>query len=143
MKKEPLRADDIFFKLAKWLTFPALIFGIWFSYYGYRYTGELTACAFAQTTGLPCPGCGGTRAVILLFHGKLWLSLYFHPAVPAFVVMYVHFVVLYLLRKYRPQLKTYRKEIPVQIYAYVYIGIVIAQWIAKLIYIYCHYRYMT
>lgn len=141
MDKELLRADDIFFKLVKWLTVPALLFGIWFSYYGYRYTSDLTACSFAQTTGLPCPGCGGTRAVILLFHGKLWLSLYFHPAVIAFVLMYVHFVVLYLLRKCRTGRKTYRKEIPVQIYAYVFVGIVIAQWIVKLVYI--HYRYIA
>lgn len=141
MDKELLRADDIFFKLVKWLTVPALLFGIWFSYYGYQYTGDLTACSFAQTTGLPCPGCGGTRAVILLFHGKLWLSLYFHPAVIAFVLLYVHFVALYLLRKYRIGRKTYRKEIPVQIYAYVFVGIVIAQWIMKLVYI--HYRYIA
>lgn len=141
MDKELLRADDIFFKLVKWLTVPALLFGIWFSYYGYRCTGDLTACSFAQTTGLPCPGCGGTRAVILLFHGKLWLSLYFHPAVIAFVLLYVHFAALYLLRKYCTGRKTYRKEIPVQIYAYVFVGIVIAQWIVKLVYI--HYRYIA
>ena len=29
-----------------------------------------------------CPGCGGTRAVIALFHGQLLRSFYYHPAVP-------------------------------------------------------------
>lgn len=139
MNRESLRVDDIFFKMAKWMTIPGLIFGIWFSYYGYPFISELTSCSFARTTGLPCPGCGGTRAVILLFHGKIWLSFCFHPAVLAFVVMYVHFVILYILRHARTVGKNFRKEIPVQIYAYIFAGIVIVQWIFKLIWIYFNY----
>lgn len=39
-------------------------------------------CVFHYVTGLYCPGCGGTRAVLALMHGKLWRSFGFHPVVP-------------------------------------------------------------
>ncbi|MCC7369613.1 MAG: DUF2752 domain-containing protein [Chloroflexi bacterium] len=36
-------------------------------------------CIFKLMSGLPCPGCGLTRAVVLLMHGDLTGSLYYHP----------------------------------------------------------------
>lgn len=36
-------------------------------------------CIFKAMTGLPCPGCGMTRAFLRLFHGDLEGALYFHP----------------------------------------------------------------
>ncbi|BDI32962.1 hypothetical protein CCAX7_50130 [Capsulimonas corticalis] len=36
-------------------------------------------CPFYQLTGLPCPGCGLTRAFVLLSHGDWRQSLAFHP----------------------------------------------------------------
>lgn len=38
-----------------------------------------TVCWFRLTTGIPCPGCGLTRAVALLLHGRLLASLAMHP----------------------------------------------------------------
>lgn len=38
-----------------------------------------TVCSFRLMTGLPCPGCGLTRAVALLMHGQLGASLAMHP----------------------------------------------------------------
>jgi len=38
-----------------------------------------TLCWFRLTTGIPCPGCGLTRAVTLLMHGRLGASLAMHP----------------------------------------------------------------
>jgi len=35
-------------------------------------------CIFRSTTGLPCPGCGLTRAFVSAAHGNLALSLHFH-----------------------------------------------------------------
>ena len=33
---------------------------------------NLPPCLFHRLTGLYCPGCGGTRAVRLLFTGHIW-----------------------------------------------------------------------
>lgn len=40
-------------------------------------------CAMAQTLGIPCPGCGMTRAMLMLGRGDVVGSLRMHPmAVP-------------------------------------------------------------
>jgi hypothetical protein len=36
-------------------------------------------CIFKLMSGLPCPGCGLTRSVVLLMHGDVAGSLYYHP----------------------------------------------------------------
>lgn len=36
-------------------------------------------CAFYASTGLPCPGCGLTRSVMALLHGRLQESFLLHP----------------------------------------------------------------
>ena len=38
-------------------------------------------CMFHLLTGLYCPGCGGTRAVWFLLHGKIGTSIRYHPLV--------------------------------------------------------------
>ncbi len=38
-------------------------------------------CLFHRLTGLYCPGCGGTRAVLLLLHGHPLRSFVYHPFV--------------------------------------------------------------
>ena len=36
-------------------------------------------CPFKTITGIPCPGCGGIRAVQSLFKGEIWIALYTNP----------------------------------------------------------------
>jgi hypothetical protein len=44
----------------------------------------LVRCSFAQVFHIPCPGCGMTRAGLLLLHGHWWESLRMNPlTVPA------------------------------------------------------------
>lgn len=43
-----------------------------------------SVCAFKAITGIPCPGCGLTRAMAALARGELILSLHFHPFAPLF-----------------------------------------------------------
>jgi len=38
-----------------------------------------TVCPFYLLTGLPCPGCGLTRAFVCLGHGQVVQSLHWHP----------------------------------------------------------------
>ena len=49
-------------------------------------------CLFHELTGLYCPGCGGTRAVWALLHGKFWLSFCYHPLVLYAAVSAVIFI---------------------------------------------------
>ncbi len=45
-------------------------------------------CIFYSLTGLYCPGCGGTRAVLELWHGQIFRSFYYHPIVLYTVCLY-------------------------------------------------------
>ena len=45
----------------------------------------LPGCLFRAATGLPCPGCGMTRAVLLLLQLRFDAALAAHPAAPAVV----------------------------------------------------------
>jgi hypothetical protein len=36
-------------------------------------------CPFYRLTGLPCPGCGLTRAFVCISHGQFAQSLHWHP----------------------------------------------------------------
>lgn len=44
---------------------------------------ELPLCPTATVFGVPCPGCGLTRATLRLFHGDLGGALALHPLAPA------------------------------------------------------------
>jgi len=43
-------------------------------------------CPFARVLGFPCPGCGLTRATLLLFRGEWRESIAFHAFAPLFLV---------------------------------------------------------
>lgn len=42
---------------------------------------SISECAFYKMTGIPCPSCGGTRALINFFQGHWLKSIYYHAAV--------------------------------------------------------------
>lgn len=44
-------------------------------------------CWFYRFTGLPCAGCGLTRSVVLLVHGRFGSALAMHPFGPIVVAM--------------------------------------------------------
>ena len=45
--------------------------------------GLPTLCPFRLVFGVPCPGCGITRALCLCAHGRFWEAVtVYHPVVP-------------------------------------------------------------
>jgi len=46
----------------------------------------LIPCLFLKFTGIPCPGCGGQRALIQLIKGNLSEAFEFYPAIFPLVI---------------------------------------------------------
>ena len=62
-------------------------------------------CPFFLATGLPCPGCGLTRAFVCISHGHFAESLHWHPigllVYASFVWLWAYYG-LFALRRQRP-----------------------------------------
>src|SRR3954452_20492508 len=56
-------------------------------------------CPFFRLTGIPCPGCGLSRAVTLLIKGDLAGSLRFHAFAPFFLFAGIVLILSLLLPK--------------------------------------------
>ena len=76
-----VRADTVFYRIGKAAWIPFIAFGFWFAGYGYEEYGGYLACSLKRISGIPCPGCGGTRAFYYLFSGEIGKSFFHHPAV--------------------------------------------------------------
>ena len=57
------------------------------------------ACMWDKVFGIYCPGCGGTRAVEALFHGKFLTAAWYHPAFVYGAGIYCIFMFSHLLKK--------------------------------------------
>ena len=57
---------------------------------------EIGFCVFKKVTGLPCPSCGGTRAVLLLLQGKLIQSILLNP-IGCLILIYLLVAPIWLL----------------------------------------------
>lgn len=126
------RADTFFYQLGKLFWLPFCAAGFWFARSGYERYGALTQCAIRRRCGLPCPGCGGTRAFYYLFQGAFLRSLTLNPAVIFGVLAYFHFMALYFYRKHISG-NLAEKEIHIPYYLYAAIIVILTQWVIKLI----------
>jgi hypothetical protein len=66
---------------------------------------DFPLCPLASTLGIPCPGCGLTRATLALMHGDVNAALHFHPLVWLLSPLFIGFVgaaVLELVRAPAP-----------------------------------------
>ena len=57
------------------------------------------ACPIYTHTGYYCFGCGGTRAFRALLGGRLWESLWYHPAVCLGGIWYGAFLLSHLMQR--------------------------------------------
>lgn len=52
---------------------------VWLFYSFSRMNEGVTLCLFKRVTGIPCPACGSTRAIMELIRGNLLTSLTTNP----------------------------------------------------------------
>lgn len=52
---------------------------------------DFPLCPVASTFGIPCPGCGLTRATLALLHGDVHTALHLHPLVWLLAPLFVAF----------------------------------------------------
>lgn len=86
-------------------------------------------CSFHSVTGFYCPGCGGTRAVHALLHGRILESLRYHPFVLYFAVGYVVYMLSHLLDIMSKGRVKGLSFCPY--YWYVAVGLLLGQWVLK------------
>ena len=136
-KHQKLRADRVFYQIGKVFWIPFCLVGVWFAHGGYERYGELTACGIRRLCGLPCPGCGGTRAFYYLFLGNFKESFLLNPTVIYGVLAYLHFMLLSFKRKHFDSRNgkgtISQREIHIQYYMYIAIMVILAQWAVKII----------
>jgi len=63
--------------------------------------GSYGGCPFLILTGLPCPGCGGLRAVNLLTHGQIGAALSSNLIAVAIVMVVAATWLVWLVRRAR------------------------------------------
>lgn len=87
-------------------------------------------CVFHALLKLYCPGCGGTRAVLALFHGRFLASFLCHPLVPYTAVVCGWFMISQTIeRASRHRIKIamrYR-----DVYLWIALALVAVNFIAK------------
>lgn len=137
------RVDKLFYTIG-WILFILLIFAALLQNAGiFKLTNIRMNCSFRQVTGLYCPGCGGTHAIMELAAGHLLQSFLYHPFVPYTAACFAVFLlwnsaaqVACYVRK-RQKDKKRRKITPLPfahfhtIYIYLGIGLIFIQWIVK------------
>lgn len=125
-----MEIEEIFYKLGKILFVIILVFAIAMWITDFEIISWLPKCEFLAVTGLYCPGCGGTRAVKCLLRGNLIRSFLYHPFVMYFAVGYTVFMVYEFCKKH---FKIFHKVFPVEVVICVGVGVLILQWIVKVI----------
>jgi hypothetical protein len=92
-------------------------------------------CAFFRVTGLPCPGCGLTRACLLLLRGEVRASIKFHAFAPIFVLFIALLIICTLLPRtvtepFINKAETLERQTGITI---IILGGLILYWLARLL----------
>lgn len=95
-----------------------LIFLVFYHITDISFYNTKGSCGMKYLFHLYCPGCGGTRAIDMLLHGRILKSLMYHP-----IIVYL---ALYFLSYYIPAFLQFfglwKKQINYMIYVYMLVG---------------------
>ena len=125
------QVDDVFYLIGKAAFVPVMLFGFWFAWKGFTDYGELFECEIRRVSGLPCPGCGGTRAFYHFFRGEIAQSFRLNPIIIYGAAAYLHFMLMMFRRK-RIGRKT-ESKVWIQYYLYGAAAVLLLQWLIKII----------
>ena len=94
-KSHPVNpALDRAFYITGWAALVVIaVYFLFCRFTGFQLSRHLAPCFFHATTGLYCPGCGGTRAVLFFLHGNLLKSFLYHPIVIYTVLVGGYFMI--------------------------------------------------
>lgn len=137
--EQKYQVDDVFYMIGKIILLPVLLFGFWFADHGYEVLGGIFECALRKISGLPCPGCGGTRAFYHLFRGEIAQSFRLNPIVLYGTAAYLHFMLMGFYRKHMGN--NPGKGVTVQYYLYGAAAVLLIQWMVKIIQIVSIFTY--
>ena len=75
-------------------------------------TGRIVppVCGFRTLWGIPCPGCGGTRATLAFFEGDFLRALHFHPFVAGVLAWWAIVLVRWAVERSRGRHLVLRTE---------------------------------
>ena len=97
------------------------------------------ACGFYSMFGIPCPGCGGTRALANLLHGRIWTAVRYNAFAVYCCLMYgVYFLTNTFNRLSGGRFPAMRFR---ELYMYAGLVILIVQYVYK-VYNFCRTGYL-
>ena len=122
--------DTILYQIMCVTTVVGLIAGLGYLWMVEWYFPEdVEMCMFYATTGLYCPGCGGTRAFMALFSGHVLKAFYYHPAGMYGVFLYIiYFVSQTIVRLSKGKIKGMKFH---PVYLYIMIGLILVNFIIR------------
>ncbi len=130
--------DDVFYLIGKAAFVPVVLFGLWFAWKGFADYGDLFECEIRRVSGLPCPGCGGTRAFYHFFRGEIAQSFRLNPIVIYGAAAYLYFMLTTFFRRHIE--KKIESKVRIQYYLYGAAAVLLLQWLIKvvrIVYQYC------
>lgn len=96
-------------------------------------SGQGLPCLFHLFTGFYCPGCGGTRAILLLLKGDVAGSIKYHPFVFYAVLVLAAELVMFLRSMAKNNLRenAWKMEKRYRLWTSIGVGIVLVNWGVK------------
>lgn len=139
MKKRDLKLEKTLF-ITGWcvLALAFVVVTIYYLFFGSKGI-TLVVCPFHAATGLYCPGCGGTRAVLALIHGRVIQSLICHPFVLYALVVLLwylisHTIGIIVTRVKNSQVAGLKIAMPYKnIWLWIGLGVAVLNFVVKLV----------
>jgi hypothetical protein len=122
-----------------WPVTPVVVTGVWLAvvlggaFWGVWQRHNVCLCPFKRVTGLPCPGCGATRAAVSLLQGDLSGAVAWNPLAMAALGVFVAVAALRVGagRKVQVQLGPAQRKAALA----GMVGLFLANWIYVLLYV--------